>query len=49
VYRASVETSGFTARPQVQVTQIDGLTIDRIIVEYEVRPITHWLGQTGGV
>jgi len=49
VFREDVQTGTFSARPQVQMTGIDSLTIDRVIVEYEVRPVNNWLGQTGGV
>jgi hypothetical protein len=38
----------FTGYEQVFLTDIESFSIDRVIVEYEVRPINHWLGQESG-
>lgn len=38
----------FSGHTQVELTGIVGFAIDRVVVEYEVRPINHWLGQETG-
>lgn len=48
IFRFPLEDQDFRQTYQVQIDQIISLAIDRIIVDYEVRPDNHWAGQQGG-
>lgn len=42
------EVHGFETYAQVTLLDIKALTITRVIVEYEIRPVNHWQGRMGG-
>lgn len=48
VFRFDLADQDFRNAVQVQLEDIMSIAIDRIVVDYEVRPDNHWAGQTGG-
>ncbi len=48
VFRFPLEDQDFRISQQVQIDDMIGVAIDRIVVDYEVRPDNHWAGQQGG-
>jgi len=48
VFRFPLEDQQFLQQIQVQIDDIVSIAIQRIIVDYEVRPDNHWAGQTAG-
>jgi hypothetical protein len=48
IFRFPLEDQQWRNTQQVQIDDIMGIAIHRIIVDYETRPDNHWAGQTGG-
>lgn len=48
IFRFPIEDQDFRKSVQVQIDDILSLAVERVIVDYEVRPDNHWGGQTGG-
>lgn len=48
VFRFPLEDNDFRISQQVQIDDMISVAIDRIVVDYEVRPDNHWGGQQGG-
>ena len=48
IFRFDMESAEFRNSIQVQIDDMISVAIDRIIVDYEIRPDNHWAGQMGG-
>ena len=48
IFRFPVEDQQFRVTQQIQIDDILSISIDRILVDYEIRPDNHWAGKQEG-